>query len=86
MPRSQVRPHAPQQIETYRVFMKALGIFDVIADQMWTLAIQWTRSARIRGGSHFHQAMMSIIVDPYRIPTSVAIRDRPSLGSPKFTI
>jgi hypothetical protein len=65
MPRSQVRPHAPQQVETYRVFMKALDVFDVIADQMWTLAIQWTRSARIRGGAHFHQAMMSIIVDPY---------------------
>ena len=72
MPRSKVRPHAPQQFDTYRVFMKALGIFDAVAEQMWTLAVQWTRSARIRGGSHFHQAMMSIIVDPYgtmsRIP------------------
>jgi hypothetical protein len=64
-PRSEVRPHAPRHFETYALFMKAIGIGEMVAEQYWLLGIAWTRSARIRGGNHLHQVLMSIIVDPH---------------------
>jgi hypothetical protein len=64
-PRSEVRPHAPRDFQTYTLFMKAIGIGEMVAEQYWLLGIAWTRSARIRGGSHLHQVLMSIIVDPH---------------------
>ncbi len=64
-PRSEVRPHAPRHFETYALFMKAIGIAEMVAEQYWLLGITWTRSARIRGGNHLHQVLMSILVDPY---------------------
>jgi hypothetical protein len=64
-PRSEVRPQAPQHFETYAVFMKAIGIAEMVAEQYWLLGIAWTRSARVKGGTHLHQVLMSIIVDPH---------------------
>ena len=64
-PRSEVRPHAPRHFETYALFMKAIGIGEMVAEQYWLLGIAWTRSARIRGGNHLHQVLMSIIIDPH---------------------
>ena len=64
-PRSEVRPHAPQHFETYALFMKAIGVAEIVAEQYWNLGIAWTRSARIKGGNHLHQVLMSIIVDPH---------------------
>ena len=64
-PRSEVRPHAPRHFETYALFMKAIGIAEMVAEQYWLLGIAWTRSARIRGGNYIHQVLMSIIVDPH---------------------
>jgi hypothetical protein len=64
-PRSEVRPHAPRHFETYALFMKAIGIGEMVAEQYWLLGIAWTRSARIRGGNYLHQVLMSIIVDPH---------------------
>jgi DUF1016 N-terminal domain len=64
--RSEVRPQAPQQYGTYARFMKAIGIGKMVAEQYWLLGIAWTRSARIRGGNHLHQALMSIIVESCR--------------------
>ena len=64
-PRSEVRPHAPRHFETYALFMKAIGIGEMVAEQYWLLGIAWTRSARIKGGNHLHQVLMSIIVDPH---------------------
>lgn len=64
-PRSEVRPQAPRHFETYALFMKAIGIGEMAAEQYWLLGIAWTRSARIRGGNHLHQVLMSIIVDPH---------------------
>jgi hypothetical protein len=64
-PRSEVRPHAPRHFETYALFMNAIGIGAIVAEQYWLLGIAWTRSARIRGGNYLHQVLMSIIVDPH---------------------
>lgn len=63
--RSEVRPQAPQHFKTYALFMKAIGIGEMVAEQFWLFGIVWTRSARIRGGNHLHQVLMSIIVDPH---------------------
>lgn len=63
--RSEVRPQAPQHYKTFVLFMKAVGIGEMVAEQYWLLGIAWTRSARIRGGNYLHQVLMSIIVDPY---------------------
>lgn len=64
-PRSEVLPHAPRHFETYALFMKAIGIGEIVAEQYWLLGIAWTRSARIRGGNYLHQVLMSVIVDPH---------------------
>ena len=64
-PRSEVLPHAPRHFETYALFMKAIGIGEMVAEQYWLLGIAWTRSARIRGGNYLNQVLMSIIVDPH---------------------
>jgi len=50
-PRSEVRPHAPRHFETYALFMKAIGIGEMVAEQYWLLGIAWTRCARIKGGN-----------------------------------
>lgn len=77
--RSEVRPQAPQHFKTYALFMKAIGIGEIVAEQYWLLGIAWTRSARIRGGNHLHQVLMSIIVDPHgtlsRLPGIVDSED-----------
>jgi hypothetical protein len=64
-PRSEVRPQAPQHFETYALFMKAIGVAEMVAEQYWIFGIAWTRSTRIKGGAHLHQVLMSIIVDPH---------------------
>jgi hypothetical protein len=79
MERSEVRPQAPQHFKTFAVFMKAIGIGEMVAEQYWLLGIAWTRSARIRGGNYLHQVLMSIIVDPHgtlsRLPGIVDSED-----------
>jgi hypothetical protein len=77
--RSEVRPQAPQHFKTFALFMKAIGIGEMVAEQYWLLGIAWTRSARIRGGNYLHQVLMSIIVDPHgtlsRLPGIVDSED-----------
>jgi hypothetical protein len=74
-PRDVVRPQAPRDRGHYFAFMKALGIADDVARLYWDLGIFWTRSARIRTGSAFHQVFMGILIDPYgtvsRFPEAV---------------
>lgn len=77
--RSEVRPQAPQHFKTFALFMKAIGIGEMVAEQYWLLGIAWTRSARIRGGNYLHQVLMSIIIDPHgtlsRLPGIVDSED-----------
>jgi len=67
VPRDEVRPQAPQKRENYDLFMKALGISDVIAEQYWVLGIFGTRSARIKTGAYFHQVLMAVLIDPHSL-------------------
>jgi hypothetical protein len=64
-PRNTVRPQAPRDPKHYLCFMKALGISEQVARHYWDLGIVWTRSMRISTGASFHQAFMSILIDPY---------------------
>lgn len=64
-PRCEVRPQAPRRFETYALFMKAIGISEMVAEHYWLSGIAKTRSDRIRGGNHLHQVLMSTIVDPH---------------------
>ena len=64
-PRDEVRPHAPADKRHYLTFMKALGIDDEVALHYWVWGVFWTRSARIKRGSDFHQVFMAILIDPH---------------------
>lgn len=66
-PRSEVRPQAPQTRPQYFCFMKALGISDEIARHYGDFGVFWTRSARRRSGTAFHQMFMAILIDPHGV-------------------
>jgi len=60
-----VLPRAPQDWETFRRFMTALGVPQPLAESYWAWAVILTRKSRIKAAMRLHEAYLSILVDAF---------------------
>jgi hypothetical protein len=61
------QPRAPRDWPRFRMFMRANGVDEILAQTYWSFAIVPTRSYRVQEGFQFNQRVVQFVLDPESI-------------------
>ncbi len=63
--RTNGRPDAPRSVQTFALFMNAIGVSETIAAQYWRNAVVSSRVMAIQVGLHAHGRAQEFVMNPH---------------------